>query len=73
MTISAIDVALCLIDATRLEKSCTPPIKIEPSKIHKIAGNHPNQIAASIGPTIGPAAAIAEKCWPKSRLALAGT
>ena len=52
----------CRTDATNVKKSCTPPIKIEPTMIHSHAGNHPNHIPARIGPTIGPAAAIAEKC-----------
>jgi len=48
-------------------------MNIAPITIHKRAGNQPNQIPASIGPTIGPAAAIAEKCCPRRRDGFAGT
>ncbi len=54
-------------------KSCTPPIKIEPTRIHSQAGNQPNETPATIGPTIGPAAAIAEKCWLSKNLGSIGT
>ena len=65
-TTSAIDRALCRIDATSAEKSCTPPIRMLPTRIQIRAGAQPNATPARIGPTIGPAAAIAEKCWPSS-------
>ena len=42
-------------------KSCTPPTRIAPTKIHTQVGPHPKYIAAKIGPTIGPAPAIDEK------------
>ena len=60
-------------EAVRLEKSWTPPIKMEPRMIHSSAGSQPNQMPASTGPTIGPAAAMAEKCCPSSSPAEAGT
>ncbi len=72
-TTCPIEDALCLTEAIRLEKSWTPPMKIEPSTIHKTAGSQPNHMAARIGPTIGPAAAIAEKCCPISSEGFAGT
>ena len=34
----------------------------DPTRIQINAGNHPKLKPARIGPTIGPAAAIAEKC-----------
>jgi hypothetical protein len=37
-----------------------------PTRIQSRAGIQPNATPARIGPTIGPAAAIAEKCWPRS-------
>ena len=46
--------------------SCTPPTKIDPITIHSSAGSQPNSSPARIGPTIGPAAAIAEKCCGNS-------
>ena len=44
----------------RAPKSCTPPKKMLPIKIHSITGTQPNT-AAVIGPTIGPAPAMEEK------------
>ena len=38
-------------------------MKILPTRIQISAGNQPNITPARMGPTIGPAAAIAEKCW----------
>ena len=67
------EAALCLREAPRLNRSCTPPMKMDPRPIHKRTGAQPNHKQARIGPTIGPAAAIAEKCCPKSRAGLAGT
>jgi hypothetical protein len=51
------------IEATRVEKSCTAPMNTTPTVIHSSAGNQPNCWQARIGPAMGPAAAIAEKCW----------
>ena len=53
------------MEATTLTMSCTPPIKIPPKMTHRKVGNQPNHMPARIGPTIGPAAAMAERCWPK--------
>jgi hypothetical protein len=41
-------------------------MKMLPIKIQIRAGSQPKATPARIGPTIGPAAAIAEKCWPSS-------
>jgi len=60
-------------EAVRVTKSWTPPIRIEPKRTQSTVGSQPNQIPANTGPTMGPAAAIAEKCWPRSKGALAGT
>ena len=45
--------------------SCTAPKKIPPITIHSQTGCHPNA-RASVGPTIGPAPAMAAKCWAKA-------
>jgi hypothetical protein len=50
-------------DAIRAAKSCIAPTSTHPTTIHQKAGCHPNIAAARIGPRIGPAALIAEKCW----------
>jgi hypothetical protein len=63
--ISAIEVAPCRTEAVRLEKSCTAPISTTPRPIHSRQGSQPKAIQAMIGPAIGPAAAMAEKCWAK--------
>jgi hypothetical protein len=63
-TTSAIDRALWRIEATRAAKSWTPPMKMLPRRIQSSAGSQPNATPAKIGPTIGPAAAMAEKCCP---------
>ena len=63
-TTSAIERALWRMEATSAVMSCTPPMKIEPTRIQISAGSQPNISPARIGPTIGPAAAIAEKCCP---------
>ena len=65
--------ALCRIEPVKLAKSCTAPKKTAPITIHNNTGSHPNQTAAKIGPTIGPAAAIAEKCCPNKNTFLVGT
>ena len=72
-TTSAMDFPLCRTEATSVKKSCTPPMKIEPRMIQIHAGSHPNNVAAKIGPTIGPAAAIAEKCCGNNQLQRAGS
>ncbi len=72
-TISPIDAPPWRTEAIRLEKSWTPPMKMEPRTIHSSAGSQPNQMPAKTGPTIGPAAEMAEKCCPSSRPAEAGT
>ena len=41
-TTSAIDRAWCRILAVKAARSCTPPITMEPTKIHTNAGNQPN-------------------------------
>lgn len=46
-------------------KSCTAPASTAPSKIHTRPGAKPNW-AASVGPTRGPAPAMAAKWWPNS-------
>jgi hypothetical protein len=71
-TTSAIDRPRCRTDATRAEKSWTPPIRIEPHRIQSMAGSQPNKAPARMGPTIGPAAAIAEKCWLRRGLVSSG-
>ena len=48
-------------------------MKIEPISTQSIAGSQPNITLAKIGPFIGPAAAMAEKCCPRSILFFAGT
>jgi len=58
--------ALWRMEATRDAKSCTPPMNIEPTRIQMRAGSQPNVRPARIGPTMGPAAAMAEKCWGTS-------
>ena len=63
-TTSAIDRAPWRIEATSAVKSWTPPMKMLPTRIQSSAGSQPKATPARIGPMIGPAAAIAEKCWP---------
>jgi hypothetical protein len=72
-TTSAIERALWRTEATSAEKSCTPPMKTLPMRIQSSAGSQPNATPARIGPTIGPAAAIAEKCWPMSSCGAIGS
>jgi hypothetical protein len=57
---SASDLPLCRTEATSTMKSCTQPASTAPIKIHKNPGANPN-CAASVGPTSGPAPAIAAK------------
>lgn len=64
-TSSAIVFASWRTEATSAARSWTAPMRTEPSTIHSTHGNHPNWRQALIGPTIGPAAAIALKCWPR--------
>ena len=40
-TTSAIDFPSCRTDATKVMRSCTPPMKIAPKMIQSQAGNHP--------------------------------
>ena len=63
-TISAIDLALWRTLATSAEKSWTAPMNTTPRPIQRMQGSQPKARQAWIGPTIGPAAAIALKCWP---------
>src|SRR3989338_8273006 len=72
-TISTIEAALFLTEPVRLEKSCTAPKNTQPPTIQKSTGSHPNHKPAKIGPTMGPAAAIAEKCWLNKNFFSAGT
>jgi len=62
--ISAIDCPPWRTEAASVEKSCTAPMKTTPKAIQARHGPQPNAWQARIGPAIGPAAAIAEKCWP---------
>ena len=55
-TTSAIDRALCRMDAVSDVMSCTPPMKTLPMRIQSKAGSQPKNTPARIGPTIGPAA-----------------
>jgi len=57
---SASDRPRCRIDATRTVKSCTHPAITAPISSHRNPGAKPN-CAASVGPTRGPAPAIAAK------------
>ncbi len=63
--ISATEVAPWRTEAAKEAKSCTAPMRTTPKPIHRRHGSHPNAWHARMGPAIGPAAAIAEKCWPK--------
>jgi hypothetical protein len=38
-------------------------MKTTPSEIQSRHGSHPKLMQARMGPAMGPAAAIAEKCW----------
>ncbi len=63
--ISATERAPWRTEAVRLLKSCTAPISTTPRPIHSRHGTHPQTWQARIGPAIGPAAAMAEKCCAK--------
>ena len=63
-TISAMERAPWRTLATSAEKSWTAPMKTTPSAIQRRQGSQPKSWQAMIGPAIGPAAAIALKCWP---------
>ncbi len=63
--ISAIELAPCRTEAVRLEKSWTAPISTTPRPIHSRQGSQPKAWQARMGPAMGPAAAMAEKCWAK--------
>jgi hypothetical protein len=62
---SAIDRPSWRTLATSVEKSWTAPMKTTPTVIHRIEGSQPNCWQARMGPAMGPAAAIAEKCCPR--------
>ena len=62
--ISAIDRPWWRTEATSAEKSCTAPMKTTPRPIQSRQGSQPNCWQARIGPAMGPAAAMALKCWP---------
>lgn len=49
-----------------------PPKKMPPTSTHRVTGSQPN-MAAPMGPVIGPAPAMEEKWCPMSTGALAGT
>ena len=57
---SPMDCPLCRIEANNAPKSWTPPKNTPPTRIHRVTGSQPN-MAAPIGPVIGPAPAIDEK------------
>ena len=61
-TTSAIDRPPCRTEAINVVKSWMPPMKTDPTRIQIHVGNHPKSVPARMGPTIGPAAAMAEKC-----------
>ena len=65
LAISAMERPPWRTEATSAEKSCTAPISTTPRPIQRSAGNHPKRRQAAMGPTIGPAAAMALKCWPR--------
>ena len=48
--VSAIEWPPFRTDIKVLPKSCTPPTKIDPTKIHAQVGPHPKYIAAKMGP-----------------------
>ena len=59
-------------EMTNAPKSWTAPMKIEPTKTHNSAGNHP-QNTAMAGPTMGPVPAMEVKWWPKTTDLRVGT
>ena len=62
---SARDLPLWRMEATRTTKSCTQPDRTAPNTIQKKPGAKPNW-AARVGPTRGPAPAMAAKWCPNS-------
>ena len=62
---SASDLPLCRAEATSTVKSCTAPASTAPVTSQISPGANPN-CAASVGPTSGPAPAMAAKWWPNS-------
>src|SRR5512140_1827891 len=67
--ISLCEMALRLFPSLRTEsmiaeESLTQPMKLTPTPRETRAGNQPQMLAAVIGPTIGPAAAIDLKWYP---------
>ncbi|CJQ16922.1 Uncharacterised protein [Streptococcus pneumoniae] len=60
LIISPRDLPLRLIEANKMTKSCTAPATTTPTIIHIVPGKYPI-CAAKIGPTKGPAPAIAAK------------
>ncbi len=61
--ISARDLPWCRMEATSTMKSWTQPARTAPNTIQKNPGANPNW-AARVGPTSGPAPAMAAKWWP---------
>ena len=66
------DSPLCRTERNIAIMSCAAPMNTHPSTIHRVTETHPNS-AASTGPTIGPAPAIAAKWCPKRTVGWAGT
>jgi hypothetical protein len=60
---SPIDLPWLRTEITRAPRSCTAPIKIDPTKTQINAGTHPH-ITPIAGPTIGPVPAIDVKWCP---------
>jgi len=57
------DLPLRRSEQNRIVKSCTAPPRTTPMTSHSVPGRNPNW-AASVGPTSGPAPAIAAKWCP---------
>ncbi len=57
---------------SRLPKSCTAPMKIEPNTTQTRAGSQP-QSTPMAGPTMGPVPAMEVKWWPNTTLRRVGT
>ena len=57
---------VCYVFHKQIFTILVAPMNTLPTRIQSRAGAQPNATPARIGPTIGPAAAIAEKCWPSS-------
>ncbi|MNP62212.1 hypothetical protein D3C76_1574700 [compost metagenome] len=60
------------VEMNRIRKSCTAPASITPTRIQIVPGRKPI-CAARIGPTSGPAPAMAAKWWPNNTHLLVGT